>query len=44
MVQIKSLVFKGDESITLVSLRTGDIVLLDHKRYLLTRAAGKTER
>jgi len=44
MVQIKSLVFKGDESITLVSLRTGDIVLSDHKRYLLTRAAGKTER
>lgn len=44
MVQIKSLVFKGDESITLVSLRTGDIDLSDHKRYLLTRAAGKTER
>jgi len=44
MVQIKSLVFKGDESITLVSLRTWNIDLSDHKRYLLTRAAGKTER
>ncbi len=44
MVQIDSLVFKGDESITLSSLRTGDIVLSDHKRYLLTRWAGKTER
>ena len=44
MVQIDSLVFKWSESIILSSLRTGDIDMSDHKRYLLTKAIGKNER
>ena len=44
MVQIDGLVFKGSESITLSSLRTGDIDVSDHKWYLLTKAIGKNER
>ena len=44
MVQIDGLVFKWSESITLSSLRTGDIDISDHKRYLLTKATGKNER
>lgn len=43
LLQIEGLVFKWDESITLSSLWTGIVDLSDHKRYLLTRATGKTE-
>lgn len=43
LLQIQGLVFKTPESITISSLWTGSIDLWDRKRYLLTRATGKTE-